>query len=306
MRLMKLAVLAAGSLAMTGTWAQDAPKPTEPTVVTVPPLTPDNTLLLDLSTGGRVGIQLRPDKAPQSVERIKTLARQGFYDGLLFHRVIEGFMAQTGDPQGTGQGGSPLPDLKAEFNDLPHVRGVISMARAESRDSANSQFFIMLAPNLKLDGKYSAFGRVTEGMAYVDAIARGEPPAEPSRIVKAVIASDPERGARVAAPVAPQAASIAAGAAAEAAATQAAQAQVAAQDAVQAAAAGDATAAGERASAAAVSAAGAAEAASDAAAAADQAGKPPALLADDAVTAPAPTAPAAVDPMPNEQPATPQ
>src|SRR5690606_28601989 len=124
----------------------------------------------NLSNGGEVRLQLRPDKAPNSVERIKVLARRGFYDGLTFHRVIEGFMAQGGDPKGDGSGGSDLPDLKAEFNDLPHVRGTMSMARAQSPDSANSQFFIMLMPNLNLDGNYTAVGRVISGMHYVDAM----------------------------------------------------------------------------------------------------------------------------------------
>ena len=152
-----------------------------------PPLTPDNTLLLDLSTGGRVTIQLRPDKAPGSVARVKTLVQQGFYNGLTFHRVIEGFMAQGGDPKGDGTGGSPLPDLKAEFNEMPHVRGVVAMARSQQPDSANSQFFIMLAPNLALDRNYTAIGRVVSGMAAVDALERGEPPANPSRIVRATL-----------------------------------------------------------------------------------------------------------------------
>jgi peptidylprolyl isomerase len=155
-----------------------------------PALDPENTLHLDLSTGGRVTIQLRPDVAPRHVERIKTLARQGFYNGIVFHRVIEGFMAQTGDPTATGTGGSPLPDVAAEFNGLPHVRGAVSAARSESPDSANSQFFITFVPRLSLDGKYSVFGRVVSGMQYVDAIQRGEPPAEPSRIVKASIGAD--------------------------------------------------------------------------------------------------------------------
>ncbi|MFZ5608966.1 MAG: peptidylprolyl isomerase [Pseudomonadota bacterium] len=153
----------------------------------------ENTLYLDLSTGGRVVILMRPDKAPNHVERIKTLVRQGFYDGIVFHRVIEGFMAQTGDPQGTGAGGSELPDLKAEFNDLPHLRGTVSMARTENPDSANSQFFIMFQPNFRLDNQYTAWGRVIKGMDYVDAIARGEPPASPDRIVKASIAADVEK-----------------------------------------------------------------------------------------------------------------
>ena len=151
---------------------------------------PEMLWALDLSTGGRVIIQLRPDAAPQHVERIKTLTRQGFYNGLIFHRVIEGFMAQGGDPLGTGMGGSRLPDLKAEFNTLPHVRGTLSMARSQSPDSANSQFFIMLLPRLTLDGDYTAVGRVISGMQYVDAIPRGEPPAAPARIVQASIVAD--------------------------------------------------------------------------------------------------------------------
>ena len=150
----------------------------------------ENLLLLDLSTGGRVTIWLRPDVAPKTVERIKMLTRQHFYDGLLFHRVIDGFMAQTGDPKGDGTGGSEMPDMKAEFNYLPHVRGAVSAARAESDDSANSQFFIVFEPTLKLDRKYTVFGRVLEGMQYVDAVERGEPPANPSRIVHAYIAAD--------------------------------------------------------------------------------------------------------------------
>ena len=148
---------------------------------------PQNRLTLDLSTGGRVVIQLRPDIAPAHVERIRTLAQSGFYNGVIFHRVIPGFMAQTGDPTGTGEGGSKLPDLKAEFNALPHVRGTVSAARASSEDSANSQFYIMFAPKFALDRKYTAFGRVIEGMPAVDAIAVGEPPAQPTKIVRASI-----------------------------------------------------------------------------------------------------------------------
>jgi cyclophilin family peptidyl-prolyl cis-trans isomerase len=150
----------------------------------------DNTLHLDLSTGGRVSILLFPNAAPAHVDRIKTLARQGFYNGVIFHRVIDGFMAQTGDPTGTGTGGSQLPDLKAEFNANPHLRGTVSMARADSEDSANSQFFIVFQPRFSLDRKYTAFGRVIAGMQYVDAIQRGEPPAQPDRILQASIASD--------------------------------------------------------------------------------------------------------------------
>ena len=148
---------------------------------------PANRWTLELSTGGKVVVQLRPDIAPLSVYRIQLLTTQGFYDGLKFHRVIPGFMAQTGDPQGTGQGGSKLSDLSAEFNGLPHVRGVTSMARAEGDNSANSQFFIMLGPTFALDHKYSGFGRVIEGMPNVDQIAPGEPPAAPTRIVHATI-----------------------------------------------------------------------------------------------------------------------
>jgi peptidylprolyl isomerase len=151
---------------------------------------PENLLYLDLSTGGRVTIWLRPDAAPKTVERIKILTRQHFYDGLLFHRVIDGFMAQTGDPKGDGTGGSTLPNLKAEFNFLPHVRGAVSAARAEAEDSANSQFFIVFQPRLSLDKKYTVFGRVLSGMQYVDAVARGEPPANPSKILHAYIAAD--------------------------------------------------------------------------------------------------------------------
>lgn len=151
---------------------------------------PDNILVLDLSTGGRVTIQMYADVAPAHVERIKTLTRQGFYNGVIFHRVIDGFMAQTGDPKGTGQGGSQLPDLKAEFNKLPHLRGTVSMARTNEPDTANSQFFICFQPRFSLDNKYTVFGRVTSGMQFVDAIERGEPPANPSKVVQASIASD--------------------------------------------------------------------------------------------------------------------
>jgi peptidylprolyl isomerase len=169
-----------------------------------PPLTTDtqNLLLLDLSTGGRVTIWLRPDVAPLMVERIKTLTRQHFYDGLAFHRVIDGFMAQGGDPKGDGTGGSSLPDVKAEFNYLPHVRGAVSAARSDKEDSANSQFFIVFQPRLALDKKYTVFGRVIDGMQYVDTIERGEPPANPSRIVHAYIAADNPPAYAAGAPVA--------------------------------------------------------------------------------------------------------
>ena len=168
------------------------------------PTTPDleNMLVLDLSTGGRVTIQMFPAVAPAHVERIKTLTRQGFYNGVVFHRVIDGFMAQTGDPKGTGQGGSELPDLKAEFNDTPHLRGTVSMARTNEPDTANSQFFICFQPRFSLDKKYTAFGRVTSGMQFVDAIERGEPPVNPSTVTQASIASDNVAPPAFAAPVA--------------------------------------------------------------------------------------------------------
>lgn len=152
----------------------------------------ENILLLDLSNGQRVAIRLMPSWAPAHVERIKQLARANFYDGIIFHRVIDGFMAQTGDPTGTGQGGSQLPDIAAEFNPMPHVRGTVSMARAAAEDSANSQFFVVFYPRLSLDRKYTNFGRVIAGMDAVDAITRGEPPANPTRILQASIASDNE------------------------------------------------------------------------------------------------------------------
>jgi peptidylprolyl isomerase len=155
-----------------------------------PAVDPDNVWVLDLSNGQRVKIRLQADWAPSHVERIKTLTRAGFYKGVVFHRVIEGFMAQGGDPTGTGQGGSELPDLKAEFNPMPHVRGTLSMARASEDDSANSQFFIVFYPRFSLDKKYTNFGRVIENMEAVDAINRGEPPAQPTFIVQASLASD--------------------------------------------------------------------------------------------------------------------
>jgi len=157
-----------------------------------PDLTKDleNILYLDLSNGKRVAIRLMPDWAPNHVERIKTLTRQGFYDGVVFHRVIDGFMAQTGDPTGTGRGGSELPDLKAEFNMFPHVRGTVSMARAATEDSANSQFFIVFYPRFSLDRTYTNLGRVIAGMDAVDAIERGEPPENPTTVLQASIAAD--------------------------------------------------------------------------------------------------------------------
>ena len=155
-----------------------------------PPLEADNTWNLDLSTGGRVVIQLRPDVAPQHVERIKTLTRQGFYNGLAFFRVIEGFMAQGGDPQNSGIGGSTLPDLPAEFNGGLHLRGAVGMARAQDLNSANSQFYIMFVPRLQMDRAYTIFGRVVSGMNFVDTIERGEPPSQPSRILRATLGTE--------------------------------------------------------------------------------------------------------------------
>ncbi len=150
---------------------------------------PENTLIIE-TTKGRVVIELLPDLAPQHVERIKKLAREGFYDGVPFHRVIEGFMAQTGCPNGTGTGGSSYPNLKAEFNAEPHVRGVCSMARAQSPDSANSQFFIVFDDATFLDKKYTVWGKVIEGMDNVDKIKRGEPVQNPDKMVSVKVAAD--------------------------------------------------------------------------------------------------------------------
>ena len=150
---------------------------------------PENTLILTLDTG-TVTIELRPDLAPGHVERIKELAREGFYDGVVFHRVIPGFMAQGGDPSGTGSGGSKKPDLKAEFSREPHVRGVCSMARTNNPNSANSQFFICVDDATFLDGQYTVWGVVTDGMDAVDALPKGEPPRQPGKIVTARVAAD--------------------------------------------------------------------------------------------------------------------
>mgnify|MGYP002780941652 CR=1 FL=1 len=146
------------------------------------------TLTLTLSSGGDVVIRLRPDLAPGHVERITSLAKDGFYDGVKFHRVIPGFMAQGGDPTGTGMGGSDLPDLKAEFNSEPHVRGTCSMARTNQPNTANSQFFICFDDARFLDRQYTVWGQVESGMEHVDALPKGEPPREPGTIVKASVA----------------------------------------------------------------------------------------------------------------------
>jgi peptidylprolyl isomerase len=150
------------------------------------------TLNLDTGNGqgGDVKIKLRPDLAPGHVERIKELANEGFYDGIQFHRVIPGFMAQGGCPNGTGMGGSSKPDLKAEFNSEPHVRGVCSMARTNQPNSANSQFFIVFDDATFLDNQYTVWGQVVEGMDHVDALPKGEPPREPGKIVKATVSEE--------------------------------------------------------------------------------------------------------------------
>jgi cyclophilin family peptidyl-prolyl cis-trans isomerase len=150
---------------------------------------PENTLIME-TTQGKVVIALRPDLAPKHVERIKTLAREGFYDGVVFHRVIDGFMAQCGCPHGTGTGGSKYPNLPAEFNAEPHVRGTCSMARAQSPNSANSQFFICFADASFLNKQYTVWGQVIEGMDNVDKIKRGEPVQNPDKIVSLKVAAD--------------------------------------------------------------------------------------------------------------------
>jgi cyclophilin family peptidyl-prolyl cis-trans isomerase len=150
---------------------------------------PENTLIIE-TTKGPIVIEMRPDLAPGHVERIKKLAREGFYDGVPFHRVIDGFMAQTGCPHGTGTGGSDYPNLKAEFNAEPHVRGVCSMARAQSPDSANSQFFIVFDDATFLDKQYTVWGKVVEGMENVDKIKRGEPVQNPDKMMSVKVAAD--------------------------------------------------------------------------------------------------------------------
>src|SRR5687768_11081838 len=188
MRLMSI-LAALTALALPGAIAAQTPAAIPVAARPVPPAEPENIWYLDLSTGGRVAIQLRPDAAPAHVERIKTLTRQGFYNGLVFHRVIEGFMAQGGDPSGTGAGGSELPNLAAERG-LPHLRGAVAMARTQAEESGNSQFYIMFGSRLHMDRSYSVFGRVISGMNFVDSIERGEPPLNPTRIVRASIGSD--------------------------------------------------------------------------------------------------------------------
>ena len=156
----------------------------------------ENTLYMDVPAG-RVVIEMRPDLAPETVAQIKALVRRGFYDGIVFHRVIDGFMAQTGDPKGDGTGGSGHK-LKAEFSDEKHVRGGVSMARASDPNSADSQFFIMFAPAPSLDGKYTIWGKVTSGMEYIDQIKKGDSArngavANPDKIIKMQVAADAEK-----------------------------------------------------------------------------------------------------------------
>ena len=186
-----LFVLPFAALALAAAKAPPAPaEPAMPSIAAPADVAanPANKLTLQLSNGGTVVIQLRPDLAPQHVARIQQLVRQGFYNGLTFHRVIPGFMAQGGDPKGTGEGGSSLPDLKAEFTAIPFLRGTVAAARTgDNVDSANSQFFIVFVPNAGLNGNYTVFGRVISGMDAVDRIAPGEPPAEPTKIVSAAL-----------------------------------------------------------------------------------------------------------------------
>ena len=151
---------------------------------------PDNTLVIELSSGGTVLIELFPDVAPKHVARVKELAKAGFYDGIVFHRVIPGFMAQTGDPTGTGTGGSGKGNLMAEFNKKPFVRGTVGAARSQNPNSADSQFFICFAPAPHLNGQYTVWGQVTEGMEAIDKIKRGEPVRDPDKIVSMKVAAD--------------------------------------------------------------------------------------------------------------------
>ena len=188
-----LFVLPFAAFALTAARPGEGPAPPPPSIAAPAAVAADpaNRLTLELSTGGTVVVQMRPDLAPQHVARIQTLVRQRFYDGLAFHRVIPGFMAQGGDPKGDGSGGSALPDLKAEFTAIPYFRGTAAMARTDSPDSANSQFFIMFGPNIGLETKYTVWGRVIAGMDAVDRIAPGEPPAQPTRIVRAYLGDRP-------------------------------------------------------------------------------------------------------------------
>jgi peptidylprolyl isomerase len=180
----KLLAIALGSLLLMTAAASNAAPNTDP----------ENTLYLDLKDG-RVVIQLYPEEAPNHVARVKELTREGFYDGVVFHRVIDGFMAQTGDPTGTGTGGSDKPDLKAEFNQKNFGRGTIGAARTNDPNSANSQWFICFDDCSFLNGQYTIWGQVVSGMEFVDKIKRGEPPSDPDKIVKLQVAADADKAA---------------------------------------------------------------------------------------------------------------
>ena len=187
----RLLALPFAALMVVGSVSAGARNLAQPIPSMVPPpevaANPANKLTMQLSNGGTVVIQLRPDLAPNHIERMRLLVRRGFYDGLIFHRVVPGFMAQGGDPTGTGNGGSELPDMKAEFTPMPFLRGTVGAARSGELDSANSQFFIMFVPNAELDNKYTVIGRVISGMDAVDKIVPGEPPPQPTKIVKATL-----------------------------------------------------------------------------------------------------------------------
>lgn len=182
----KLTLTALGSLLLM-TAATDGAKAADP----------ENTIYMRLSTGGTVTMEMLPDIAPKHVERIKELARDGFYDGIVFHRVIDGFMAQTGDPTGTGMGGSDKPDLPAEFSDYAYKRGTVGMARTQDPNSANSQFFICFTDTgcSFLTGQYTVLAQVTDGMEEIDKVAKGEPPANPDKIEKMIVAADAQADA---------------------------------------------------------------------------------------------------------------
>jgi peptidylprolyl isomerase len=183
MKKLLLSFVIAFSMIATAALAQTAPAPASD---------PENTLYLDLKDG-RVVIQMRPDLAPKHVARIKELVRKGFYDGLVFHRVIPGFMAQGGDPTGTGTSGSGQ-NIPAEFTAEPFVRGIVGMARAQDINSADSQFFIMFDENSSLNNNYTVWGKVTSGMEFVDKIRAGEPPINPDKIIKMQVAADADKG----------------------------------------------------------------------------------------------------------------
>ncbi|HEV2044762.1 MAG TPA: peptidylprolyl isomerase [Sphingomicrobium sp.] len=205
---MRKSLFALPLMALALVAAKPAPRPLPAVTHTAPAAVAAdsaNRLNIELSSGGTVVIQLRPDIAPNHVYRIQSLAAQGFYNGLAFHRVIPGFMAQGGDPQGTGSGGSTLPNVTAEFSRLPHMRGVMAMARTgDDLNGGNSQFFIMLSAGMSLDKKYTIFGRVISGMQFVDGIAPGEPPEAPTRMVRVWIdgplPAPPVQAATIAAP----------------------------------------------------------------------------------------------------------